>query len=34
MRWQNYLPFLLIWGAVPAPLYLWLLIWFWLRCVG
>ena len=34
MTWQRYLPFFLIWVAVPAPLYLWLLIWLWLRCLG
>ncbi len=31
MHWQRYLPYVFIWGAVPAPLYLWLVIWLLLR---
>ncbi len=34
MSWQRYLPYVLIWGAAPAPLYIWLLIWLWLRWTG
>lgn len=29
--WRRLLPTLLIWVAAPAPLYIWLILWIWLR---
>ena len=25
-NWKNLWPFILLWGAAPAPLYIWLII--------